>query len=79
MSKTKNEKVTTEKVMTKYDRKMERRRLEQEKEAKALGATPPPRLQFPGRSAGPRRSLLFKAKPSLGGRRKNPPLLCNLG
>ena len=35
MSKTKNEKVTTEKVMTKYDRKMERRRLEQEKEAKA--------------------------------------------
>ncbi|CAN0550389.1 unnamed protein product [Rangifer tarandus platyrhynchus] len=44
----------------------------QEKEAKALGATPPPRLQLPGRSAGPRRFLLFKAKPSLGGRRKNP-------
>lgn len=35
MSKKNNEKVTTEKVMTKYDRKMERRRQEQEKEAKA--------------------------------------------
>ena len=40
MSKGKNEKVTaekatTEKVMTKYDRKMEKRRQEQEKEAKA--------------------------------------------
>lgn len=40
MSKGKNEKVTaenaaTEKVMTKYDRKMEKRRKEQEKEAKA--------------------------------------------
>lgn len=44
----------------------------QEKEAKALGATPPSRLQLPGRSAGPRRSLLFKAKPSLCGLRKNP-------
>lgn len=35
MSKGKNEKVTAEKVMTKYDLKMEKRRKEQEKEAKA--------------------------------------------
>lgn len=41
----------------------------QEKEANALGATPPPRLQLSGRSAGlgyPRPSLFFKTRPSLG-------------
>ena len=35
MSKKKKETENTEKVMTKYDRKMERRRKEQEKEARA--------------------------------------------
>jgi len=35
VSKATKQKETTEKVMTKYDRKMERRRKEQEQEAKA--------------------------------------------
>lgn len=41
-----------------------------EKEANALDATPPPRLQLPGRSAArgfPLPSLLFKARPCLDG------------